>query len=341
MRAGRHLGRIAIALLICSGCRKSGADASTTGGADEASIALPSTSLTFAPVYIASDKGFWKDAGVNVSVRTIEGIQATNAVLAGNVDFANIVSPTMLKAQASGQKLVAIANTQDRVQVEIVVSKAFQERVHLDAAAPASERARLLRGARVAVDAPKSFVHNFVVYVARRGGLDPERDFVITPIAPPAMLAALRSGQIDAFAIARPWTSIARKSDGAATLVSGPRGDFPELTPFNYNLLVTRPGFCESKPTVCRKVVRGLKQSLGFLRQQPKDAAALLRPRFDKTDPDMIEETIVDLAAGAPETTSVGDEGFRHALDFMVGSGMIQPSEKGAFTAPFTNAYSE
>jgi ABC-type nitrate/sulfonate/bicarbonate transport system substrate-binding protein len=173
---------------------------------------VPATALFFSPVYVAEDKGFWKDAGVNVKLDlNWPGPQVNNAVLAGKVDFACTTGSAVVKANARGQKLVAIANMADRLPVEIVVSPAFAERAHLNAGATAEERARALRGARIAVDAPNGLPHSYVRYAAIRAGLDADRDLVVSPMAYPAMLAALRSGQVDGIAAGPPWGAMARK----------------------------------------------------------------------------------------------------------------------------------
>jgi ABC-type nitrate/sulfonate/bicarbonate transport system substrate-binding protein len=297
--------------------------------------------MLFSAAYVAEDKGFWKDAGVNVKLDlNWPGPQATNAVLAGKVDFACITAALFLKANARGQKLVAIANMQDRLHLEIVVSPAFAERAHLNASTTAEERARALRGARIAIDAPNGVPHTYLRYAANRAGLDVDRDLVASPVAFSAMLAALRSGQVDGITAGPPWSAMARKESSAVTVVSGPAGDFPELSPFNALLIITRPGFCESRAETCREVVAGAKNALGFMHEQQDETLALLRKRFEKIDSALVEETFRSLLESTPLTPIVGETGFVHAQDFLVGSKTLQDEEKlSSFASVYTNEY--
>jgi len=299
--------------------------------AQSVTLAVPTLSLTFAHTYIAEDKGFWKEEGLDVKLPSIPGVGATNAVLAGSADFTNTTAASFLRATQKGQGLVAIANTLDKVQIEIVLTKAFLERGGaIDPARPAQARAASLKGARIAVDSINSVVHGYVRYAARRAGLDPDKDLTITPLQPPSMLAALKAGRIDGLAMSRPWPTMAVHEGLAAVVVSGPRGDFPEVNPFNYNLIITRPGLCSEKKEVCRKLVAGLQKAMRFMEERPDEALALLRRRFDKTDPALLEEAFKGVVASTPRTPVPTEEGFRNAETFMLVAGMITPEERTA-----------
>lgn len=294
---------------------------------DETSLAIPTLSLTVGASFIAEDKGFWKAQGLNVKIRNIAGVQASNAVLAGSVDFANTTGSAATRATARGQRMVAIANTIERVQIEVVVSKAYADKMKLVASDPLEKRSQVLKGAKIAVDAPNSIVHGYVKYLGHKFGINPDRDITIAPMQPAAMMQALRTGQIDGFAMSRPWTSMARR-DGAVSVASSPAGDLPELNPFPYNLFVTRPDFCQSKPAVCRKLVAGIQQALTFMHDHPQEALALLQKRFDKTDPDLLDDAFKGTLASTPRSPEVKEQGFKNAEDYLVKAGFITEKER-------------
>ncbi len=307
---------------------------------ETASLAIPVLSLTFSPNYIAADKGFWRDQGLEVKFASIPGVGATNAVLAGSVDFTNTAASAFLRAVARGQKLVAIGNTLERVQIELVMSKAFLQARNFNPDAPVEDRAKALKGAKIAVDAPNSIVHGYIRYAAKKAGLDPERDITVSPMAPPAMIAAMRSGQVDGLAMSRPWPSMMRQEGVGLTVLSSPQGDFAELHPFNYNLIVTRPGFCEAKPSVCRKLMAGFNQALAFMHDNVPETLAILGKRFDKTDPAMVKDAFDGVLAGTPRTATVKEIGFTHAQSYMAYAGILQPEEMlKTFTGIYSNDY--
>jgi NitT/TauT family transport system substrate-binding protein len=325
-------GLLLVAMALGSGC----ADRSK-----EITIALSATSLNFSAVYVAEDMGFWKDAGVHVKLDlNWPGTAAINAALAGKVDFACVPGAPLLHANARGQKLVAIANISDRLNAEIVLSPAFAERAHLRADATVEERCRALRGARIAVDTPNGMPHSQVKYAARRAGLDADRDLVVTPIAYPAMLPALRSGQVDGMAAGPPWSTMARKEGLAVMIVNFAAGDFPELSPFNNIMIGTRPGFCESRKETCRNVVAGVKRALVFMHERPDETVALLQKRFERLDPALVKEVFGWVLEATPRSAVIGETGFAHAQDFLIGAKVLQESEKlSSFASLYTNDY--
>jgi len=325
-------GLLLVAMALGPGC----ADRS-----EQVTIALPATSLNFSALYVAEDMGFWKDAGVNVKLDlNWPGPPAINAALAGKVDFVSVPAAPLLHANARGQKLEAIANMLDRLNNEIVLSPAFAQRAHLKAGATAEERSRALRGARIAVDAPNGMPHFALKYAASRAGLDADRDLVVTPIAYPAMLAALRSGQVDGIAAGPPWPAMARKEGLAITVVSFAADDFPELSPFNAMMIGARPGLCESRKETCRNVVAGVKKALAFIHERPDEAVTLLQKRFERLDPTLVKEAFGWVLESTPRSAVIDETGFAHAQDFLIGSKVLQESEKlSSFAGLYTNDY--
>jgi ABC-type nitrate/sulfonate/bicarbonate transport system substrate-binding protein len=256
------------------------------------------------------------------------------------VDFTNTTSASFLRANARGQKLVAIANTQEKVQIEIVLSKAFADKAGFAAGAPLEKRLAALKGARVAVDAVNSIVHGYVIYGAKKAGLDPARDLTVSPMAPPAMLAALKSGQVDGFSMSRPWSSMAVQQGLGVRAVSSPLGDFAELNPFNYNVIITRPGFCESKPEVCRKLGAGFRKAVAFMHANPEEAIAILQKRFPKTDPEVLKDAYSGALAGTPRTPEIKESGFGTVEDYMIAAGIMKAEERlPSYAGLYTNAY--
>jgi ABC-type nitrate/sulfonate/bicarbonate transport system substrate-binding protein len=329
------MNKLAIALCLALG-------AGTAAAQDQAKLAIPTFSLTLSPIYIAADKGLWKAEGLELEMPLIPGIGATSALLAGSVDFTATTAASFTRAIGRGQKLLAIGNTLEKVQLEIVVSKAWAEKMKLVATDPSARRGLALKGAKIAVDAPNTIVHGYVRYAARNAGLDPDRDVTVSPMQPPAMLQALKSGQVDGFAMSRPWPSMMRREGIAVTLASSPQGDFPEINPFGYNLIITRPGVCEAKPSVCRKLLTGLRKALEMMHDQPAEALAVLKKRFEKTDADLVEDAFKGVMAGTPRTPEVKEAGLANAQQYMLKAGQIKTEEMlKSFAGIYTNEYAK
>jgi len=316
-----------LAMLVLATCF-SAAPAAWAQAPEETTLAVPAFSLTFSSSFVAEELGLWEKEGLKVRISTVPGVAGANAVLAGSVDFALTSAATLVRGGTRGQQLFAIAQLMDRAPTQIVLRKDVAEKAGLTPGLPIEKRAQVLRGKRIAVDSVNSINHIILKYVARKAGLDPEKDLTVTPMQPPNMIAALRSGAIDGISMSVPWPVMATREGTALTLVSIPSGDIPEMTPFAFILLVTRPGFCDTKASVCRKLVAGYRQALGLIHDKPAESTAALRKKFDKIDPAVLVESFELARAAASRTLRVNEAGIKRAFDFQVDAGAMGADEK-------------
>ena len=171
--------------------------------AEDIIFAYPNIALTFSAAYLGEDRGFFAKNGLKVKGLVIAGPGATNAVISGSADFALASTVVQTRAAAKGQRLLSIANPLDRPVVQIILRKDLVP--NFDPKAPLNDRIRALKGRTIAVDAIGSILHGFPLLLAKRAGLDTATDFRISPMAPPAALAAFKTKQIDGFAMSMPW----------------------------------------------------------------------------------------------------------------------------------------
>ncbi len=329
----RRTAALAVALVAC-------AFAATPARAamEKTSIAMPVISVTFAPVYVALDKGMWKAHDLDVTLHDISGLGATNAMLAGSVDFAVASGPTLIRANIRGQKILGLGLIANGLAFDVMMSRKAAEAAHLAPEMTLADRVKALKGAKVSVDAPNTIVQAFLRYVARKGGVDPERDFVTTPMAPPAALAALGAGATQAATFTSPWQFISM-SRGDFNLASGVT-DVPELLPFASTVTITRPVVCEKKPTICRKLMAGYIEAHKYVHDHPAETLAVLQARMPRSNPAELKQAYERMARTTPMTPEFSTEGLMHAQELMVTGGMIKPAEKlVSFDAIYTNKF--
>ncbi|MDP9894915.1 ABC-type nitrate/sulfonate/bicarbonate transport system substrate-binding protein [Variovorax boronicumulans] len=282
----------------------------------KAKLVLPAVSILFAPVYIAQDAGYFKDAGVDVEISQLAGPAALNALIGGSSDFTTIAGLIQLRAAQRGQKTLAIAGLQENATTEIVLSAATAER--LASAKTPMDRARALKGLTLAVDAANGLPHAYLRFVARQASIDADRDIRLVFIAPPGMDAALQKKEVDGFVFSSPFTLEAVRR-GAHLWISGPRGDFPEVNPTTYNVLVARDGFCRSATATCRHMVGALDRSLALIAAEPQKALALLSKRFEKMDPELLKQAFESFQRNTPARSMPMGTAFQHTVDVMFG----------------------
>jgi NitT/TauT family transport system substrate-binding protein len=293
----------------------------------QSSLALPTTSLTFSAAYVADDLGLWTKQGLEVKGVIIAGVGSPNAVIAGSVDFTITTASTFLRAASRGQRMLAVANLLERPMVEVVLRKDLADAAGFDAAAPVAARARLLKGRTIAVDGIYTVIHAFLQVVALKGGLDPETEMHVAPMVAPNMPAALDTKAIDGFSASLPWTSGAVALGKAVLIASGPRGDLPELLPFAYGIVMTRPELCREHAPVCAGMVAGLAAADSFIREHPLEALAIVRKRFPSIGDEVLKPAFETLRGATAAVPRVDPAALANSERLSVEAHVVKPED--------------
>jgi ABC-type nitrate/sulfonate/bicarbonate transport system substrate-binding protein len=256
----------------------------------EVIFAIPALTLTFTSHFVAEDAGFFKKEGLKVTSRNLVGVASPNAVLAGSADFTMGTGPVFLRAIAQGQKFLAIANLVDRPMVELVLRKDVAEAAGITDKTPPVERARAMKGKTIAIQGVGSIIHAWQRYVANRGGLDVEKDVRIAPMDPSAMFPALENKAIDGYATSMPFTTQAVVR-GSAIMLASSTFDAPELLPFAYGLIYTRPEVCKEKRDLCARMARAYAAAAKMIQDKPDEVfETVLKKRFEKMSAQLLAE---------------------------------------------------
>jgi NitT/TauT family transport system substrate-binding protein len=250
----------------------------------EVIFAIPALTLTFTAHFVAEDAGFFAKEGLKVSTRNLVGVASPNAVLAGSADFTMGTGPVFLRAASQGQRFLAIANLVERPMVELVLRKDVADSLGITPQTPIADRAKALKGRTIGIQGVGSIIHAWERYVANLGGLDVENDVRIAPMDPPAMLPALKNKAIDGYATSMPFTTQA-VFDGTAIMLVSAVSDAPELLPFAYGLIYTRPETCQTKRDMCARMARAYAGAAKMIQDKPDEVfETILKKRFARMD---------------------------------------------------------
>jgi NitT/TauT family transport system substrate-binding protein len=290
-------------------------------------MALPAQSLLFAPAYIAVERGLFREQGIDPKIIYVAGPGVIPAVLGKSADFTLISGGIQIAAAARNQKLVAIANTQDRFTTDIIVRKPVADKLGSMASAGALDKVKALKGLTIGIDAVNGLPHSFLRYLARKAGMNPETDFTITALQPQAMVAAMKSGTIDAMAFSPPF-SLTAVADGGVMWVSGPDVDLPEMKTFPYNVVLVRPDHCQAQAAICRGFVAALRKAVALMKSDPTASLAALGKTFDKMEPGALKQSFEIFAKYARSDLELTDDMYRNVVSFDRISGIIPEDAK-------------
>lgn len=204
MRLGAALA--AFGLLALTGCAPAGGAASPEGAAKHGTVKVASLSAAAdIPLYVALEKGYFADAGLDVELVPVKSSADIPALLAsGGVQFGTgQPSATFFNAAASGIKDPVILATNvyspDTGIPGLLIRKDL---------ADAGKGAGDLAGANLAIVGPSTSSEYFAKSAITAAGGDPAAtEFTVMGL--PDMLSALSNGKIDAAWMFEPLASAA------------------------------------------------------------------------------------------------------------------------------------
>ena len=302
-------------------------------------MAIPATSLAFTVSYIADDLDLWGKHGVSVKTTVIKGVGAFNAVVSKATDFTQSSGSSFTRAAARGQRMLAIATTIDRPIVQIAFRKDLADAAGFQASQPLAQRAKLLAGRTIAVDAVNSIAHAYVMLVAQAGGINPATLRVV-PMDPSSMQTALESGRIDAFGMTLPWALPPVVEKKAVMLASGADGDPSDLMPFAHELVVTRPEVCAEKKQLCEAMGKVFAEATAFIHDKPAETQAILAKRFPALSKDVLAQSVEYLKRATPKVPLVNVDQLKNVELYNVRAGLLKEADRSKeYETLFNNQY--
>ncbi|EID54890.1 ABC transporter substrate-binding protein [Saccharomonospora xinjiangensis] len=245
-------------------------------------------SIDVAPLYIAKNKGYFKDEGLDVKIeQAASGQAATQKMIGGDADIVQSSYVPFLMAHTGGAadlKIVADAVSAAPDTFVLVAKKGGSVKSIDD-----------LEGKRIAVSALNTISDTIVKSAMKTNGLDYENvEFVQTSF--PDIASAVAKGQVDAGLLIEPFLTMGAEEHGVtpiADVATGPTKDFP---------------------------LAGWGALSEFVEQNPKTVAAfqraMERATEDAQDRDAIEPVIQDTAGIDAATASlVNLPNFHATLD--------------------------
>ncbi len=302
-------------------------------------LALPALTLYSSAVFVAEDAGFFKKEGLNVNIRNLLGVASTNAVIAGAADFTVGSGPVFLRAAAQGQRLLAIANLLDKLMLEVVIRKDIADAAGFKDGMTVAEKAKALKGKTIAVQGIASIVHAWERLVVARGGLDVEKDVRVTSMEPTAMLAAMESRAIDGYTTSMPFTTQAVLKGSGVVLASAVT-DAPDLIPFAYALLQTRPQVCQENREKCVRMTRALAAAATMIQEKPAEVLEMLRKRFPQMEAPLLNAAWQTVQKAHAKDIRVTLAGLENSEKVSIETGLLDPKDKlKSYDGLFTDEY--
>lgn len=161
-------------------------------------FSIPSRSIAAIDLYVAKERGFFRDEGLDVDIVQIRGNVAVAAALSGQVHATNGVGTVIRALERSEIPLKVLTVSLKRNLFWLVARKEITSIAQL-------------KGKILGTTTFGGSQHTAAARLIRKGGLDPDKDLtVVVGGDVPAQLQSLISGVIDVAALSPPTVILAR-----------------------------------------------------------------------------------------------------------------------------------
>lgn len=266
----------------------------------------------YMPLYVAIDRGFFREEGLEIELTNTGGDDKTFAAVIGGSAIFGIADPTFVaiaKEQGQGGRVVA----------SVVNGVPFWG-VTKNNNIPLISEAKQLNGYSVATFPSPSTAFTLQSQMFRSAGLEPN----IKQAAFGTLLPMLENGQADIALELEPNVSIA-VHNGARVLysLSDIYGDFAITG------VMISDETAEQDPELVRKFVRALDKSEKFSHQYPDSVAFYARKRFTEINGETIKNAVSRIIENKtlPRSTFISAEAWNKAVQLRYDAGEIKSLE--------------
>ena len=328
---------LALPLAACGG-----GDAGGEGRTAITVSSLPSAFL--ASLYIAEKDGIFEREGLDVTIVELQsGADGVPAVVSGTAQYADLGFDDLATLAAEGEdSLVMVHNLVRRVTFALVMNPDVARERGVSRESPIEDRYASLRGLRLGVTSPGAATDKYMRYYLREAGLDPERDAEIIAIGDGAsLLAALETGQIDAYQLSPPTPYVAQAEGFGTVLIDGPAGDVPRFADFAYTGFAANRVWAEQNPDAARGFNRALDTAMQQVQTDPHAAAEKIVDRMSAGDLPILQQTLDALAPALSQDGCFDPEAVRTTLATMREVEITTTEGDPAEGVLWTNAYND
>ncbi len=314
--------------------------AKPTGPLQTVRMAQSVPALSFAPLYVARDMGYFEQQGIKLEFTELQsGATAIQALIGGNVDVVDSASTELAAGAAQGLPILATQGTV-KMTLEVCASKDWMEKKGVGPSSPLKDRMAAFKGATIAITGPGAVSDRAMRWLLQKyGGLDPNVDTTIVQVGGfSAMPGALQQGRIHGFLLSPPTCEIAVK-DGSGMVLVKP-SDVPEFANYVHEVLFTTRDWAKNNRERLMKTATAISMGNNYMLQHPKESIALLQRFFSSVDPKIVEDSVNQIILPqVPKDGKMTEAEWKATNNVLVESGLIKEPIDTREGVIWTNEY--
>ena len=231
----------------------------------------------YLPLAIASQKGFFKEEGLDVKVVDLKGgSQSLQALLGGSADVTTGAYDQVIRMHSKGQDVRAVLELDRYPAIVLAVRADLKDKV---------KKVGDLKGMKIGVTAPGSSTNNFLNYLLDKDGVKPDEVSVIGTGAGATAIAAMKRGEIDAIVNLDPVISTLMHDNSVFILVdTRTEADMEKIfgtRTMSSGVLYTKKEFIDNYPNTVQHITNAFVKALKWLQTAtPDDVANAVPPEY-------------------------------------------------------------
>lgn len=270
----------------------------------------------YAPMYVSIEKGYFKEAGIQLDLILANGADKVSAaLLSGDADIGLCGSEATIYVYNGGEKDYLKTFSQlTQKDGSFLVSREKISHFSLDD----------LRGKNIIGGRAAGMPEMTLEYALKQNGIDPKKDVSIdTSIAFAAMSGAFIGGQGDFVTLFEPTaTMIEKQGYGYVVASVGELGGVVPYTSFS-----ARTSYLEKNHELIEEFNLAIQKGLNYVHQHTdREVAKTILKQFPDTSLNDLEDAIRRYRENEtwPEDTLFSQESFNHLQDIMIDYGEIK-----------------
>ena len=274
---------------------------------DSAIVSAAFKSVFYLPVYVAEERGFFDEAGLDVRIDVASSsTNALAAVISRSADFSLHGPEWTAISAARGGEVQVIGGTLNRLGAWIACTNEVTYEGLDD-----------LKGLRIVSGTMPTTSTSAFLNLIGKAGLDPSSDITLIEVPLGNEIGPLAAGQADCAVLYEPNASQAI-DEGYKVVASFAE----ELGPYTFSAVSTRK---DIDPAIAEKFLTGINKALVFIHENPDEAVASGLSLFPNLKPAVVEGSVRRLISDEvfAKSIAIPDEALTAALQTQVDLGNL------------------
>ena len=305
----------ALAVLSLTAC--GGQKTSQTSSLTPVTLNEVAHSIFYAPQYVAIEKGYFKDEGLDLTLVTGFGADKTmTAVISGEADIGFMGAEASIYAYQEGatDPVVNFAQLTQRAGNFLVAREEMPD-----------FKWENLKNKKVLGGRKGGMPEMVFEYILKQNGLDPQKDLSIDQNIDFGSTAAAFTGNNSAdFTVEFEPSATALEKQGAGYVVASLGVDSGYVPYTSYS---AKTSYMKKNPDIMQKFTNALQKGMDFVQNHtPEEIAEIIEPQFPETDLDTITAIVKRYYDQDTwkENLVFGQEGFELLQDILEDAGELK-----------------